>query len=1372
MAGKFQHINFLISTFLACLPIISAGQQSAGIQFALNADPAYVISSHDGLPNDAVTCMVFDKSGFAWIGTAEGLVRWDGMKALAYLNDPLDSASITGNFIKTNCLKYDSVNDRLLAGTDDGLSIFDLKDNVFINYYPDENNKLALPGSVNAVSIDNNNEAWLGTDKGFSNFNFQEKIFNNYNIPSKLIDKATVNSSAINMVYDIVQDHQNPSVYWIATLGGLIKFNVSDSSFNLFRAAGNQYEREMNQFNKLVLHSGGNLYIGTWNLDLLVFNTLTEEFITHIGPNSSLPSLKYEEGPITPFFEKSKNEIWVGSLKGLGILDTRTNQINFIKSFKNKSGHRYRPTFLENYTGKEYWIGSDYGLQVYSPYNSGIKNYFFDPMDEQHWYLTNCMYESTNSGRLYLGYGRGEGLHYFNLSTGRFGVLPYERRVIREYNVYKILPISDKSLIFASQDELYRLDENKDLITPLNLPEYKLLSITDVIRDDEGSVWISGSQSGIRKYDLMKGEFESKEGMQDAFKTGKGQVNISRMAKDGRGRIWFAIRGKSYGYFIPENNELVCFDSSDYDVDIRCFYFSKDTLWAGTSRYGMGYFDPDRPQKGLIIKYDTKNYLLSDLIESIERDDKDRFWLLTASGIECIDPRYDNSIVVDEFYGLQKQDTWSDKPAYQPGVLYKLSNGDLVVGYRRGLGIFDPGSFQPESLRIIPYLSGIRIFDKEMNISQSAREKHELKLQHGQNYLSFDYSALCLSKGKSIKLYHLLEGIDLDWKESASQSASYSSLRPGKYVFKILAKQSSGLRSSAETAYTIIISPPWWNNSIAYFTYLILAISLLYFFYRFQIKRRLQQEENLRLRELDEFKTKLYANITHEFRTPLTVIMGVADDLKEDMDNKQTERFSQKIETIGRNSGNLLHLVNQMLDLAKLEHGRLDYNPIRSDIIPWLKYIVESHQSLAEGRDIQLTFYSETGSLIMDNDPDQLSKVISNLFSNAIKFTGRKGKVICHVKYEEEKNQLHIKVVDNGIGIAEDELGRIFDRFYQVDSPDRYRQGGTGIGLSLSKEIVEMAGGSILVKSQPGIGSEFEVILPVTQNALLTSVHPENFEKPQIYKVIKDNLEEDEAEIETRILNEKPLVLLAEDNPDVATYVRNIIRMKYKVKWAGDGDKALQMAFEYIPDIVISDVLMPGKNGYEVCQALKQDERTDHIPVILLTAKVTDADRISGYEQGADAYLTKPFNKKELLVRLEQLLKLRRQLQSKFQKLDWISRTDHHLSVEEQFIQKAARAIESKLDNSGFNAAFLAAELHLSESQLYRKLKAISGKSSAIFIRSVRLKKAYELLGSSPLSISEIAYQVGFSDPAWFSNVFKQEYGIRPSDAREKNDPK
>ena len=737
-------------------------------------------------------------------------------------------------------------------------------------------------------------------------------------------------------------------------------------------------------------------------------------------------------------------------------------------------------------------------------------------------------------------------------------------------------------------------------------------------------------------------------------------------------------------------------------------------------------------------------------------------WYLTEEGLWSLDKKTGQCLLFDESYGVTIHDSWSNKNSLIPGKLQLLSDGSMVIGYRRGLGFFHPDSLKVIHQTPEPYFISVKVFD---NVIQINPEKG-LELNHDENSISIAYSAHDLYN-ENISFRHKLSGVDNKWKVSPLKEANYSNLLPGSYKFIVESTSNSGNGNGKKHSIEILILPPWWKTFWAISLTMVFAMALLYGFYRFQLKRQIEIRETKRLRELDELKTKLYANITHEFRTPITVIMGMVEELTDSMGVKEKQMFQTKLETIERNSSNLLHLVNQMLDLAKLKHGKLNYKTIQSNIIPWLQYMVESHQSLAETKKVQLTFYTETESLIMDYDPDQLSKVISNLLTNAIKFTHKRGKVIFHVKHDPTTKQLLFKVKDDGIGIPAEEQSPIFDRFYQVDTPEKRNQRGTGIGLSLTREIVEMIGGTISVKSQPERGAEFEVAIPVTRNAHLKSSEKVTFEKPFIKKEISDYPVEMEID-ESKTGNEKPLVLIAEDNQDIAGYIRDTIRMHYRVKWASDGNKALQMAFDIIPDIIISDVMMPGKDGFEVCNTLKQDIRTDHIPVILLTAKVTDNDRISGFEHGADAYLTKPFNKKELLVRLEQLLKLRRQLQSKFGKLELQKESSKPVSVEEQFIQKAAEIVENNLEKSMFNASDLASEVHLSESQLYRKLKAISGKSTAIFIRTVRLKKAKALLETSNLSISEIAYQVGFNDPAWFSRVFKEAFGVSPTEARSR----
>jgi signal transduction histidine kinase/DNA-binding response OmpR family regulator len=542
---------------------------------------------------------------------------------------------------------------------------------------------------------------------------------------------------------------------------------------------------------------------------------------------------------------------------------------------------------------------------------------------------------------------------------------------------------------------------------------------------------------------------------------------------------------------------------------------------------------------------------------------------------------------------------------------------------------------------------------------------------------------------------------------------------------------------------------------------LVLLLAIAYFV----ISRRIAASERKRLKEINQLKNTLFTNITHEFRTPLTVIKGMTDTIKSNLKTKKNNGVENSLEMIERNSDELLRLVNEMLDLAKIESGNMELQMVQADVIPFLKYLGESFSSLAEENQISLTIYSEVNSLIMDFDANKLTSIISNLLSNAVKFTPQLGKIVVHINEitQSEKRMLFIKVKDNGIGISNDELTNIFDRFYQTDISRIRKNEGAGIGLALTKELVDLMNGTIEVKSKVNEGTEFTVLLPVTTNAPKSkSVQA----KPTVQTpVINTKPIVTEHPLDTN--SELPLALIIEDNKDVAHYLQTCFVDKYQTLHAINGFVGIEMALERIPDIIITDVMMPGKDGFEVCAALKSDERTDHIPIIILTAKVTTEDRLSGLSRGADAYLAKPFNKEELFTRLDQLILLRKKLIDKIKKDGFntlLKKRTENPKI--QFLQKVVKLIYEEIKDATFGSEELSSKLQLSHSQTYRKIKAITGKSTAVFIRSIRLQYAKELLETEDKTVSEIAYDVGFNDPSWFSRAFKEEFKVSPSELK------
>lgn len=559
----------------------------------------------------------------------------------------------------------------------------------------------------------------------------------------------------------------------------------------------------------------------------------------------------------------------------------------------------------------------------------------------------------------------------------------------------------------------------------------------------------------------------------------------------------------------------------------------------------------------------------------------------------------------------------------------------------------------------------------------------------------------------------------------------------------------------------------WLGKDITYFMVQIgVLLELLCFSLGLGYKRYLAEKEKIKAQQekqqvsqLETFKSQFYTNLTHEFRTPLTTILGMTEVLKEKLEKKQFTDTSDSVEMIQRNGQNLLQLVNDLLDLAKVESSNLSLNLHQADVIPFVKYLSESFHSMAEEKQIQLKIVSDVDSLVMDFDDKKLSIIVSNLLSNALKFTESNGQIRIHfdTTFQKETDYFLIKIKDNGIGISAKELPHIFNRFYQIDATNTRQKEGTGIGLALTKELVTLMNGTIEVRSELGKGSEFIIKIPVTRTAPKIAINEPLFS--QKATVLPSNILPS-----TTKESDLPLALVIEDNADVAHYIKTCLTDQYQVMHAPNGQAGIEIAFEKIPDIIISDVMMPQKNGFEVCQTLKTDERTDHIPIILLTAKATTKDRLTGLTQGADAYLTKPFEKTELMIRLEKLRSIRITLQKKYRKgLVSQKATEKQITPINGFMQKVEQIVLNNLQKETFSVNELATALYLSRSQVHRKIKALTGMSAAIYIRHLRLLKAQTLIRTTDLTISEILYQVGFKSPAYFSQIYKTTFGVSPS---------
>ncbi|HSD63009.1 MAG TPA: ATP-binding protein, partial [Ignavibacteriaceae bacterium] len=629
------------------------------------------------------------------------------------------------------------------------------------------------------------------------------------------------------------------------------------------------------------------------------------------------------------------------------------------------------------------------------------------------------------------------------------------------------------------------------------------------------------------------------------------------------------------------------------------------------------------------------------------------------------------------------------------------------------------------------------------------------------------------------KYAYIMEGFDKDWNytDAIRNLATYTNLDPGEYTFRVKGSNNDGVWNEKGASIKIIILPPWWRTNIAYIIYFLLAGSIIYYTWKAQLRRiRIKNEyemskfEAQKLHEVDELKSRFFTNISHEFRTPLTLILGPA---KEILESTKDPRTKQNISLIKRNAGRLLGLVNQLLDISKLESGNMRLETIPLNIIPLLKAFVLSFTSYAERKQITLKFNSAENEIIVYVDKDKFQKIITNILSNAFKFTPEEG--LIEVNVSRNDKYLDIKVSDTGIGIPKEKMSKIFDRFYQVDGSHTREQEGTGIGLSLTKELVELHKGKIEVESEPGNGSTFIISFLLGKEHLRPKEICETDEEIKYEKENSDIEEEEKVKpegtgVEFIEKESLPQLLIVEDNKDVRTYIKGNLKTDYRILEAVDGEDGWNMSIEQIPDLIVSDVMMPKMDGFELCKKIKTDERTSHIPVILLTAKAAKEDKLEGFETGADEYLMKPFDTDELKARIRNLIEQRKRLHEHFQK-EGLSelRLTKITSVDKNFMQKVYDIVNDNLSDTNFSMDVFAERLLMSKSLLYKKIVSLTGEPPVELIRRIRLNRAANLIENKFGNLSQIAIEVGFNNPAYFSECFKKQFGVPPSQYQRRN---
>lgn len=1289
-----------------------------------------------------VRVMKKDHAGFMWIGAEPGLVRFDGKHFKKYAHDPKDSTSLSNDDIFS--IWVDSLREEIWFGTGNGISVLNTKTDKFRRY---QTSNSTLPDVyARCIYGDRQGRVWVGMKNGgFLEYDRTSDTF------IQQFPKDTLNALPYRYTYivTVLQDQRQDSILWLGSGYGLIRWNKETRAYQRFMyrdpTVSDNIHTLQNLYIDLYQHEDGKIYSANYR-GINVFDPQTGNF-DHIDPYGGQygdDRARYRTRNIGRW---SREELFVSLYNGFSVLDLKSSAI--VKTWNNDPKQSYFNVLTRDEVG-DWWGVCEMGLIRYASRNASVK-YFQLPDGGRNTAIHRMVVlEGENDQTLYVGTQYNRGLLKLNLGDGSWRTIPPPPEIEKRESDFLIMDgdISPTGeIILAEFNRLFRYFTDAERLEEYPLqPQLDIAHYRSLLVRRNGEIWAGTQSHGLIRILPGRDTFLI---YQDELSPAENPAhfnNIWALYEDRVGNIWIrAKRGYSiystqrdtFFNFVQSDNADAAFLShrSFVEDDLGRVWLTGDDEGVGINLAGSIHSAMDT------LPFADRKDL--SFFGEIEKDAHGFIWLNVGTrGWLKINPQtLDTQLIPNEWLSGRSVKS-----------LERLSNGRMAVGYNEVLAIFDENDFPEVGEIPKPYLNELLLYNEPFKLDSSLLHTRFIRLRHHENFLTFRFGAVAYYDAEFTQLSYRLLGAHEEWFEpNEVWQASYSSLAPGDYLLEIKAENNAGISNGKPYQLQIRIEPPWWKSYWAYAAYLFLFLGVLYAFYRFQLHRKLALAEAARLQEMNRFKSRMFTNITHEFRTPLTIIMGMADEILRD----SRFRLGERVRLIRRNGDQLLDLINQLLDLRKLETGHLQLQPEPGDLAKYLNYLVESFQSMAAIKHIRLVYYADPDSLPMLFDEEKIKRVVSNLLANAIKFTPEYGKITIGVA-KAGASTVVIKVKDTGLGIPEDQLDYIFDRFYQGDATTTRKEEGTGIGLALTRELVQLMNGEIAVESKVDVGTAFTIRLPYDTSPKVVS---KAYEVSRGYTPLK--------KMPTQVLSGGPVVLIVEDNQDVIYYLQSFLGDAYRVEKAFNGKEGIEKAQELIPDIIISDVMMPEINGLEMVAQLKRNERTSHIPIIMLTARVTQRDKEEGLNVGADAYLAKPFQKEELLIRIQRLLESRRRLQEKYAGNIGLEEFKDADGEEAAFLLRLNRTIEENFSDENFKVRDLCRAMGMSRTQLHRKITALTNKSTSEWIRWVRLHKAKALLLHTDWPIAEIADRVGFKAPSHFTKVFRQTFEVLPSALRK-----
>lgn len=1337
----------------------------------------------NGLSSNQVNAIFKDDIGFMWFATMSGLDRYDGYKFKVFKHKLHDTASLPDDYVTK--IQAGPANKMWLM-TRDGWSIYDPITESFNTRPLNFLRSIAIPGdNFTNIIKDRRGNFWFifpeqglyvynpstGKTSSFRSGKGGSLYSNNVNHIAEnslgdiwivyndgTLEKLDGNSYRVNYRSDVVQrtyknktndlqlfiDKQNE--VWIYTI-------TSSSGAYYYKPANNTIIHLSRETNGLNLNSDiltgitqddkGMIWIATDHGGINLYDKTNSSVRYLVNVENDNKSLS--QNSITSIYKDAMGIVWIGTFKkGINLLNTNAVKFPLFSHNpyqKNSLSYNDVNRFVEDAAGN-LWIGTNGGgLLYYNRTSNTFKQYLHISSNVNS--ISNNVIVSLfidHEQKLWIGTFHG-GLDCFD----------------------------GKTFTHFKHNNLY----------PNSLGDE---SVWEIFEDSKQRLWIGTLQQGLDRYDRDSKSFiHCKPGMLNSVQS----TYVSAIIEDKNRNIWIGtsqgidVLNNSNGLFkhYQHNEKDTTSLSQDNVIDI--VEDSRGLIWIATHD-GLNIFDPVKKQFKV---YRKENGLPDNAILTIVEDDKSNMWLSSPEGISHVTVSSSANNLKLKFKNYDETDGLQGREFNENAAL-KTSQGEVVFGGANGFNLFKPENIKDDRTPSKLAITDFRIFNHSVNIGEEYNGKvvlprsvsrlQEIVLNYRHKVFTIEFAALDFLKSEKTRYAYKLEGFNKEWliTDGKNNTATFTNLDAGDYTFKLKTINADGSDSSETLSFKIDILPPFWLTPLAYILYFLLMAFILVLVRRFELKRAkakfdIEQErkENYRLHELDLMKIKFFTNVSHEFRTPLSLIITPIERLMQASRGLEVKQY----ELIHRNARRLLNLVNQLLDFRKLEEHELHVNKAPGDIIQFIKALSFSFSDIAETKRINLMFKSPVESFNTVFDHDKIERILFNLLSNAFKFTPEGGTVQVAIdmpEYDEhhEKKVIQLKVIDTGIGIEKDKQEKIFERFFQNTHPETMINQGSGIGLAIAKEFVKLHDGVISVESEPGKGSCFTVSIPVTAIALASDkAAEEDFEvEPEMPEVLEETSSTVRVESKSAL---KKTILLVEDNEDFRFYIKDNLKASYNIVEATNGKAGWQKALSAHPDLIVSDISMPVMDGIELCKKIKEDKRTSFIPVVLLTALPGEEKQLAGLQIGASDYLTKPFNFEILLSKIKNLLSQQETFKKTYQKQVQVNASDIVIeSADDKFMQNALIVVEKNLFDPEFSVEEMSRQLFMSRVGLYKKIFALTGKTPIEFIRSIRLKRAAQLLEAKDMTVAEVAYSVGFNNPKNFSKYFKTEYNVLPSE--------